>query len=53
MSEADCQSRAQELEEIAERLPQGRQRAEYLMLARHWRELGSAVTQDRSAPDPR
>jgi hypothetical protein len=43
MSEADCLRRAEELEEVAGRLPTGGQRDEYLMLARHWRELGAAV----------
>jgi len=43
MSEADCQRRAEELEEVASRLGPSPQRDEYLMLARHWRELGSAA----------
>lgn len=49
MSETDCLSRAQELEEIAERLPEGRQRAEYLMLARHFRELGARLAGARES----
>lgn len=39
MSESDCHRRAAELEEVAARLGPGPQREEYLMLARHWREL--------------
>lgn len=42
MNRAQFQSRADELEQVAAQLPEGVQRDEYLMLARHWRDLASA-----------
>jgi hypothetical protein len=42
MNRADCQRRADELEEVAAQLPDSVQRDDYLMLARHWRDLAAA-----------
>ena len=50
MNRAQFQSRADELEEVAAQLPDGVQREEYLMLARHWRDLAAA---DLEPPDRR
>lgn len=51
MSRERFQSRAKELEEVAAQLPEGVQRDEYLMLARHWRDLAAGALEQPESRD--